>query len=488
MDLREILKGIKVKTSEKIAGININKVTDDSRKVSAGDLFVAVRGYSLDASNFVDSALKSGARAIVTEKDFGSPKGVVRILVDDTRAAMSVIADNFYDHPSSKLKIVGITGTNGKTTITYLMEGIIKASGGDAGVIGTINHRIKGKVLPSKNTTPGPLELQGMLADMVESKIDYAVMEVSSHSLDQGRVENVLFDVGVFTNLTSDHLDYHKTTANYFKAKKRLFDKLKTKGVAILNADDKKVASLKRSIKSRVVTYGVKKKADVTAKDIALSMNGTRFTVNAPGMSFKICTKLIGIHNVSNILAAVAGAIALKIPRECIIKGIESVECVSGRLEAVDARQSFKVFVDFAHTEDALFNVLSLLREVARKRIVTVFGCGGNRDRTKRPLMGKVACEYSDHVIITSDNPRFEDPRAIIDEIERGVKGRFSNYDIVLDREEAIDRALGLASKDDIIIIAGKGHESHQVIKDKSMPFDDREVAFRILKTKYSEV
>jgi len=483
MDLKKILKGVKIRAGENIGGIDINKITDDSRKVGVGDLFVALRGYSLDASKFVGFALKAGARAIVTEKDFNSSPGVSKILVDDTRSAMSIIADNFYGHPSRKLKVIGITGTNGKTTIAYLIENIVKAAGkADAGVIGTINYRFKGKVFPALNTTPGPMILHGMLAEMAALKIGYAIMEVSSHSLDQGRVDNVLFDIGIFTNLTSDHLDYHKTTANYFEAKKRLFDKLKTKGRAVLNMDDKKVASLKGSIKPMTITYGIKNKADVTAKNIALSMDGTRFTVHAPGMSFEMRIKLIGIHNVSNVLAAAAAAIALEIPKEAIIKGIESVEKVPGRLEAVEAGQPFKIFIDFAHTEDALFNVLNLLREVTERRIVTVFGCGGNRDRTKRPLMGKVACEYSDHVIVTSDNPRFEEPEDIIDEIESGIKGKFSNYDIVTDRKEAISKALGLALKDDVIVIAGKGHEHYQIIKDKAMPFDDREVALSILK------
>lgn len=481
MDLREILNDAELKSQGKVKALNINKVTDDSRQVSPGDLFVAVKGHSMDASEFIDSAIKRGARAIVTEKDFEPPKGVVKILVDDTRAAMSVIADNFYGHPSRWLKVVGVTGTNGKTTITYLIEGMIKAAGSDAGVIGTINYRFKERVLPARNTTPGPLELQRILAEMVKSRIGYAVMEVSSHSLDQGRVERVLFDVAIFTNLTSDHLDYHKTADNYFNAKTKLFDKLKTKGTAILNIDDKRIASLKESIKRRVISYGIKGKCDVTAKDIKLSMDGTKFIVKAPGMSFEIYTKLIGMHNVSNILASVAAALALKIPKEAIIKGIRSVERVNGRLDAIETVQPFKVFVDFAHTEDALFNVLSLLREVAKSRIITVFGCGGDRDRTKRPLMGRVACEYSDRVIITSDNPRFEEPKSIIDEIESGIKDKFSNYDIVIDRKDAIAKALSMASKGDIVIIAGKGHESCQIIKERVIPFDDREIALEIL-------
>ncbi len=482
MDIRKVLKHVKVRAGENIRNVDINRITDDSREVLPGDLFVALKGYSLDASKFVGFALDAGAKAIVTDREFDSRPGITKILVDDTRLALSTIAGNFYGHPSRKLKVVGITGTNGKTTVSYLAESIIKASGGAAGVIGTINYRLKGKTLPAINTTPGALALQGMLREMVESNTGYAVIEVSSHSLDQGRVDNILFDVGVFTNLTGDHLDYHKTAANYFKAKKRLFDKLKTEGSAVLNIDDSKAASLKKSIKNRVITYGAKDRCDVGAIDIALSMDGTRFTVCTPDTRFNIRTKLIGIHNVSNILAAASIAIALKIPEEAIVEGITSMERVPGRLEAVNAGQQFKVFVDFAHTEDALFNVLGFLKDIAKGRIVTVFGCGGNRDRTKRPLMGKVACKYSDHVIVTSDNPRLEEPGAIIREIESGIKGKFLNYDVVPDRKEAIAKALGSASKDDIIVIAGKGHESYQIIKDDLIPFDDRKVALSILK------
>ncbi len=481
MKLDKIMKKVKIKSVSGSMSANIKRVIDDSRKVSPGDLFIAMRGYSLDASKFIDQAIASGAKAIIAEKDFKCPDGVTKILASDTRSAVSSIASNFYSNPSDELKVIGITGTNGKTTITYLLESIIKAYGRQAGVIGTINYRLKGRILPATNTTPGALLLQGMLADMVKMKIKYAVMEVSSHSLDQGRVDNVLFDVGIFTNLTSDHLDYHKTRARYFKAKKILFHKLKREGCAVINTDDKKVATLKNSLESRVVTYGVRSKADVTALDISLAMSGTSFTVKTRKTSFAIRTGLIGMHNVSNILAAIASAIELKIPVNAIIEGIRSMGSVPGRLEAVEGGQPFKVFVDFAHTEDALVNVLRLLKDVAEGRIVTVFGCGGNRDKTKRPLMGEAACRYSDHVIITSDNPRFEEPERIIREIERGIKKRFLNYDIVPDREEAIGKALASALKDDIILIAGKGHEDYQIIKDKHIPFDDRKMALSIL-------
>lgn len=483
MRIRDILKGVPYKAGRAAAGLDVTGVTDDSRAVSKGCLFVAVRGYAQDGHAYIDAALKNGAAAVVAEKEFDAPAGVARILVRDTRSAMPAIADNFYGHPSAGLTVVGITGTNGKTTITYLLESIVRAAGGEPGVIGTINYRHKGRVVPAKNTTPGPLELQSMLAKMKGSGVSHVIMEVSSHSLDQGRVDRILFDSGIFTNITSDHLDYHKTAAKYFSAKKRLFGRLKKGGAAILNKDDRKVASLERSLRAKVVTFGTKARSAVRARDISLTMGGTSFTVDTPGGQLTVATKLIGMHNVSNILASIACAMALGIDAGAIVRGVKSVAAVPGRLEAVDAGQPFRVFVDFAHTEDALFNVLSLLKGVASKRILTVFGCGGNRDRTKRPRMGKTACRLSDHVIITSDNPRFEEPETIVSEIESGVKDEFSNYTVVVDRKEAIARAFALAAEDDIVVIAGKGHETYQVVKDTVMPFDDRDVALTILKT-----
>lgn len=483
MRLRDILSGIK---DARVAGrgdMAVAAVTDDSRAVAKGGLFIAKRGYAQDGERYIDAAVRAGARVVVAESEPDLPAGVTRVRTGDTRAAIPIIADNFYGHPSRKLKTVGVTGTNGKTTITYLLEGIIRAAGAETGVIGTINHRMKGEILPAKNTTPGPLELQALLAAMAAKRIRYAVMEVSSHALDQGRVDRVLFDVAVFTNLTGDHLDYHKTMAKYFKAKSRIFANLKSRGTAVLNGDDTKVVSLKRSIRRKVLVYGIaSKNADVRAEDIRLSMDGTLFTARTPKGAFEVRTKLVGMHNVSNILAAIAAALALGIPKSAIVKGIARVPAVPGRLEPVDAGQPFKVLVDFAHTEDALLNILNLLREVSRNRIVTVFGCGGNRDRTKRPLMGRVACRLSDHVIITSDNPRFEEPEFIIEEIVRGVRGVFSNYETIVDRREAIVRAFRRAERGDVVVIAGKGHESCQIIKERTLPFDDRDVARSALK------
>jgi UDP-N-acetylmuramoyl-L-alanyl-D-glutamate--2,6-diaminopimelate ligase len=481
--LRDVLNGVRYKADRDISGVAVKGVTNDSRRAVAGDLFIVLRGYRVDGYGFISGAVKRGVKIIVSEKDFKAPKNVIKVLVKDTRAASGLIAANFYGNPSKKLRITGVTGTNGKTTITYIIENILKEAGIPTGVIGTINYRIGGKRLPAANTTPGPLELQALFGRMLKSGVKDVVMEVSSHSLDQGRVDHVLFDVGIFTNITKEHLDYHKTIKKYFDAKAKLFDKLKSGAVAVLNNDDRMVSDLRKRVKGKVLTYGLKHKSDIMACGISLSLDSASFTIKTPGGSFVASTRLIGRHNISNILASVAAAIALKIPLTLIKRGVESSRAVPGRLELVDEGQPFKVFVDYAHTEDALYNVLSLLREMVPDRnIITVFGCGGNRDSAKRPLMGNVACKFSDSVVVTSDNPRFEDPFAIISQIESGIRGEFSNYNVIEDRRDAINKALSMASKGDVVVIAGKGHEKYQIIKERAIPFDDCAVARSALK------
>ena len=482
MKLESVLKGLKFKTSGPIKGVDISAIRSDSRSVRKGDLFIAFRGYSENGYRYIDDAIKNSAGVIIAAKQFRAPSDVLKISVADTRQALPAIAGNFYGHPSKDLAIIGVTGTNGKTSITYILESILKSAGSNAGVIGTINYRYGGKVFDAKNTTPGPIELQSMLSGMREAGLRHALMEVSSHALDQQRIAGILFDAAVFTNVTSEHLDYHKKIDRYFKAKVKIFDNLKKNGFAVLNADDDRVLSVKKYIQGRAITYGIKNKADVRAENITLSIDGSSFTAVTPKDSFRVNARLIGMHNVSNILASIAVSCAMGISSAHIKKGAEAIKLVPGRLEPVGPGKHCTVFVDYAHTEDALDKVLRLLKKVARSRIITVFGCGGNRDKSKRPMMGRAACRHSDSVIITSDNPRFEDPRTIIDEIEKGVKARFSNYEIVSDRRKAIERAICCASPDDIVIIAGKGHETCQIIKDKVLPFDDREVARNILK------
>ncbi|MFA6078539.1 MAG: UDP-N-acetylmuramoyl-L-alanyl-D-glutamate--2,6-diaminopimelate ligase [Candidatus Omnitrophota bacterium] len=488
MKLRDILKGIEFDASDKALALNIDKVTCDSRLVEKGSLFIAFRGYDSDGAKFIQSAIANGAAAVVTEKKVKPFSGAEHIVVRDTRSAVPVIAGNFYEHPSYRLKMIGITGTNGKTSITYILESILKKAGICPGVIGTVNYRFRDTVLTAKNTTPGPLELQSVLNDMVNDGVECTVMEVSSHSLDQNRVEGISFDAAIFTNVTQDHLDYHKTIKSYFCAKAKLLGKIKEKGTAILNDDDAMIRTLKKEFKGHILTYGLNGGADIRAENVTLSLDGSSFTAVTPKNRFDVKTSLIGRHNVSNILAAIASAYLLKISVDDIAAGIGSVEPPPGRLEPVVEGQPFKVFVDFAHTEDALNNVLGLLRgSGVTGRIIVVFGCGGNRDRAKRPLMGKAACKFSDMAIITSDNPRFEEPMDIIKEIESGVKGLFSNYAVVADRREAIETALNEAGEGDIVMIAGKGHEKYQIIKDKVMPFDDCKVARDILRKRKNE-
>jgi UDP-N-acetylmuramoyl-L-alanyl-D-glutamate--2,6-diaminopimelate ligase len=488
MLLRDILKGIKFTASRGALRARVTGITDDSRTASKGCVFIAKRGWSQDGSRFIADAIARGASAVAAEEPFDAPEGIAKVLVRDARSAIPLAAANFYGHPSRRLRVVGVTGTNGKTTITYILESILKASGGRAGVIGTISYRTGKGSVPAGNTTPGPVMLQSLLAQMVSCGTRYALIEASSHALDQGRTGSVLLDAAIFTNITGDHLDYHKTMSGYLAAKRKIFGHLKARGTAILNADDPVVRRLGRSLKKRrVVTYGVKAGADVRALSVRLSMGGTTFSVRGAGRPFEVSTRLVGMHNVSNILAAIATARALGISVDAIVKGIAGMANVPGRLEPVEGAQPFSVFVDFAHTEDALNNVLGLLRGVSGGRIVTVFGCGGDRDRKKRPLMGRAACRLSDRVVITSDNPRTEDPAGIIREIEGGIKGVFSNYDVVVERRTAIAKALGMASSGDVVILAGKGHEAYQIIGDVREPFDDRLVAAEILSERYPD-
>ncbi len=486
MLLKDILIGVDYKILSGSPDTDISGVTDDSRSASSGGLFIAVKGYARDGSKFIDEAVAKGVSAVISDSKLALPEGVTNVSVADARKILSSIAVNFYGDPSERLKVIGITGTNGKTTITYIIESIIKSLGAGTGVIGTVNYRIAGNVKPAKNTTPGSLELQSLLSEMVRAGLKYAVMEVSSHALDQERVSGVKFDAGVFTNITSDHLDYHKTVSEYFRAKARIFSHLKKDGAAIINYDDGMARSLKTAVRAKVLTYGASPASDIKAVNIRTSIDGSAFDAVTPSGSFTIESGLVGMHNISNCLAAIAVSQILGINNSTIADGIKALGTIPGRLEPVEKGQAFKVFVDYAHTEDALSNVLSMLKKSASARILTVFGCGGDRDRSKRPLMGAAACRFSDMAIVTSDNPRFEDPMEIIRDIEAGIKGHFSNYDIVPDRREAIQKAISAAKDGDIVLIAGKGHEDYQIVKDSVTHFDDREVAAEML-TKKSE-
>jgi UDP-N-acetylmuramoyl-L-alanyl-D-glutamate--2,6-diaminopimelate ligase len=461
----------------------LSGVSCDSQKTRAGHLFVAVKGVSLDGNRFIPEAIKQGARAVVTDQENtagGLPGNVSLIKVLDCRQALAELAAQFFGDPSTKMRIAAVTGTNGKTTITYLVEAVLKEAGYSPAVIGTINYRFANRVIPSKNTTPGPLELQGMMAEMLGSGADHLAMEVSSHALSQGRTERIKFSSAIFTNLTQDHLDYHKSVEEYYRAKEKLFLGLSPDAFAVVNNDDKYSARVKESCRCRVITYGIDNPADITAKDIRMDMKKTEFTIVSAGNKTDFNIRLIGRHNVYNVLAVFAWAVTEGIDPAASRKALEGFTLIPGRLEKVDTGKDFFVFVDYAHTEDALKNVLTTLRKICAKKIIVVFGCGGDRDKDKRPKMGKVVSELSDYAVLTNDNPRSEDPQAIISEIRKGMKE--GNYCVIPERKQAIQKALRMACPGDCVLIAGKGHEDYQIIKDKVIHFDDREAVRECLR------
>ena len=400
--------------------------------------------------------------------------------VDDPKHFLHSIGQRFYGYPSNKIKSIGVTGTNGKTTITYLIESIIHAAARRCGVIGTVNHRIGEKIIPSKNTTPGFLDNQRYLAQLADLGVDYCVMEASSHALDQGRLEGIGFSAGIFTNLTQDHLDYHQNMDSYFKAKSLLFKNLSSSAVSIINVDDDYGILLLPMTKSKTITYAIDSSADVRAQNIIYHLSGSRFEIVFPQGMMRIHTRFIGKHNIYNILAAFAWGYAQGLNPEIIRQGIEHLRHVPGRLEPVENDKGFFIFIDYAHTDDGLINVLKALRAVSAERIILVFGCGGDRDRTKRPKMASAACALADYSIVTTDNPRSEDPQAIINEIITGFTKK--NYETCVDRKEAIGRALKSAQKNQIILIAGKGHEDYQIFKDRTIAFNEREIVKELLR------
>jgi UDP-N-acetylmuramoyl-L-alanyl-D-glutamate--2,6-diaminopimelate ligase len=481
--LKELVSGC----GDSFAGIDVTGVWDDSRRVASGSLFAALSGPKAKGEAFIPQAVEKGARVVLLEK--GSSAGwegrypqAAFIRCDDPRKVFHNAAVRFYGDPSAQVRTIGVTGTNGKTTITYLLESILSAMGKACGVIGTVNYRVAGRVVPSTNTTPGFLDNQIFLRRLADEKIGYSVMEVSSHALDQGRVDRIDFCGAVFTNLTGDHLDYHGTMEGYFQAKARLFTGLSPKAFAAINVDDEYGRRLVPMTRARVLTYGIKGSADVKAEVRDVGLKGSHFIVTFPGGKIALTTGFIGTHNIYNILAAFAAGLGEGFSPDEIKKGLESLRHVPGRLERVDAGQGFYLFIDYAHTDDGLKNVLESLRAVRHKRLIVVFGCGGDRDRTKRPRMGRVACELADHSILTSDNPRSEDPAGIINEIIPGFSK--NNYEVAVDRETAIERAVEIARPGDIVLLAGKGHETYQVLKDRTIDFVERDIVTRLIKGK----
>jgi len=479
MRLGELTQRLDLALSASWAEIEVAMVGDDSRRVVRGGLFAALPGPQKSGEEFIPQAVMNGARVVLVaqnaDRDLETRfPGVCFLRVEEPLAAFRSIVDKFFGHPSDKVRVIGVTGTNGKTTITYLVEAILAAAGHRSGIVGTVNCRVGGRSIPSKNTTPGLVDNQAFLDELSRQGVSHAVMEVSSHALDQGRVDLIDFRGAVFTNLTGDHLDYHKTMEKYFEAKARLFTGLHGRAYAVLNQDDIYGQALLSRTPVRAITYGRRKAADVMATAESLGLEGTRFQVRAFGDEFPLRTPLIGVHNIYNILAAFAVGIGEGIAPDVIVRGVEALRHIPGRLERVPVGNGFHVFIDYAHTDDGLRNVLESLQVVKHKRIIVVFGCGGDRDRTKRPRMGKVASDLADLSILTSDNPRGEDPQAIVDEIIPGFDR--ASYDVILDRREAIARALDIAQEGDIVLLAGKGHETYQVFRDRTVDFVERDI------------
>ncbi len=487
--LRSLLKGVDIIEVDNDVDEEITGIAYDSRKTGDRSLFVAIKGFNVDGHDYIDEVIKRGAVAIVSErrvKDIiPGTKKVTGITVSDSRRALAVISNNFYRHPSREIRIVGITGTNGKTTTSYLILSILKSSSFKAGVIGTIGYTFGDRRLSAPQTTPESLDLQRLFREMADAGTDYCVLEVSSHSLELDRVFGSDIDIGVFMNLGHDHLDFHETIEGYFQSKMKLFSDYDLKR-CIVNIDDQWGREIVKRASTEIMTFGIKE-GDIRGEDIEISKDGISFVASTPIGKTYIESGLVGYHNVYNILASVAVAISQDISLKQIREGIGLMGGVPGRFEPVDEGQDFLVVVDYAHTDDALRNVIMSARGLTDKRVITVFGCGGNRDKEKRPLMGKVAVTHSDLTIVTSDNPRGEEPRKIVNDIERGIKevsGR-GEYRVILDRREAIECGINEAGPGDIVIIAGKGHETYQIIGDTRVDFDDREVAKEVLRERH---
>ncbi len=473
----------------------ISSVEYDSRRVGANTLFVAIEGFESDGHRFIHDAISRGAVAVVVSSgrraEFAgiAEQGITLIDAENSRRALSQLSAAFFRYPASRMAVLGITGTNGKTSVTYMLESILSAAGYTPGIIGTVNYRWGGKNLTARNTTPESRDLQELLSTMSSDGVDVAIMEVSSHGLDLNRVDDISFDVSVFTNLSRDHLDYHHTFDDYFTAKMKIFDLLersvKPERCGVVNIDDvygKRILDRRDSFSYPLVSYGISDDAHVSAsvESIVNAIDGISYQLTEADHREAITLQLSGIFNVYNSLCAIAVARALHLPFEQIREGLAAVKRIPGRFDRIASRLGFHVIVDYAHTDDALLKLLESVQGLHPRRLIAVFGCGGNRDVTKRPIMGKIAVEHADWVVITNDNPRREDPRRIIDDIVAGVDR--DNYEIIPDRAEAIERAIGMAEAGDIVVIAGKGHEDYQILGTERIHFDDRERALHSLR------
>ncbi|MDX8044926.1 UDP-N-acetylmuramoyl-L-alanyl-D-glutamate--2,6-diaminopimelate ligase [Gracilibacillus sp. S3-1-1] len=484
MNAKELISSLSdYRCEQSLDNIKIDQIEMDHRLLKSNSLFICIKGYTVDGHQFAEAAVENGASLIVAEKELDVSVPVV--IVPDSSRALAQLSTHFYGHSSNQLKVIGVTGTNGKTSVTHMINEIHQYVKQKTALIGTIEMVIDKESYPVKNTTPDSLYLQKSFHKMVEKDIDVVSMEISSHALDLGRTNGVDVDIAVFTNLSQDHLDYHETMESYLYAKSLLFSQLGSSlknekpKYAIINQDDEHAAFLKRVTAQPIFTYGIHEKASFQAIDVELRANGVSFTMRTPKGDVSINSKLMGMFSVYNLLAAAAASFASGIDLETIQTVLNNTSGVKGRFQPVEHSQGFGVIIDYAHTPDSLENVLSTIKRFCEGDIHVIIGCGGDRDRRKRPLMANVACEYADHAILTSDNPRSESPQAIIDDMVEGIK--YNNYQVVLDREEAIKHAIKQAGDKDVILIAGKGHETYQIVGDEVLDFDDEQIARKYL-------
>jgi UDP-N-acetylmuramoyl-L-alanyl-D-glutamate--2,6-diaminopimelate ligase len=487
MELTELLNSVHtIQVAGQVQRKDVSSIQYDSRKIQKNSVFVAIKGYKTDGHKFIQDAVNQGAIAVVVEKNDVIPdelithSGIAKILVKDSRIALAELSKGLFKNPSNSLKLIGITGTNGKTTTTYILKHILQNAGKKTGLIGTIANYIGETKIDSKLTTPESNDLNLFLLEMINQNCSHAVMEVSSHSLILKRVYGLDFTSGIFTNITSDHLDFHKTFEDYLSAKKILFDSLSANSFALVNADDKSAGEIVKDCKAKIVTYGISENSDYKIKNISYDLSGTNFTLTHEGYEYNIQTTLIGTFNAYNVTAAFAAAHNLGIDKKTVVESIKSAPQVPGRFEVIGTGLK-KVIVDYSHTADSLEKALQATREIVQDdyQVITVFGCGGDRDKTKRPEMGKIASVLSDKVIITSDNPRTENPYTIIDEIKNGISKQ--NYLVIENREEAIKEAILNSNENTVILIAGKGHENYQEINGVRNHFSDQEITRKYL-------
>lgn len=474
MKLTELLKGVEV--ISKVKNTKVSDITDDTRKVKKGSVFVCIKGANFDGHSVAADMLKKGAAAVICEYSLGLKKEVV---VRNTRSAYAIMCANFFSNPAEELKLIGLTGTNGKTTSTYLIKSLLESAGKKVGLIGTMQNMIGDEVFETSYTTPTSYELQSLFRKMVDAKCEYCVMEVSSQALAQGRVDGLHFAVAVFTNLTQDHLDYHGSMENYRAAKKLLF---KRADVAIINKDDANGAYMAEGLDCKVVTYSAKdNSADFVAKNITLTSKGITYELLGNGIIDRVKCPIPGKFTVYNSLAAACVAVSVGIEFSAVCAAFKNVSGVKGRIEVVPTDTDYTVIIDYAHSPDGLINILSSVKEFAENRVIAVFGCGGDRDRNKRPKMADAAASLADFVVLTSDNPRTEDPEQIVKDAAEGLKGHKVDKEIIVDRTEAIRFALNEAKAGDVIVLAGKGHETYQIIGKEKRHYDEREIVSSIL-------